>query len=140
MFGSRDGKTVIGQGFKIVGRVSAEGLVQVNGKIEGVLHCPSLVVSPGAEILGSVTADNVEVNGTVQGPIHGGDVVLKSQAHVMGDIHHRTLTIGKGAYFEGRSMQKETAETISPSIPSKRNSFQENTVKDEEAAAPQLAH
>jgi hypothetical protein len=69
MFGS--GKTIIGQGFKIMGSVTAEGLVQVNGQIEGDLNCTSLIVSPGAKIIGSVTAEQVEVNGTVEGPIHG---------------------------------------------------------------------
>ena len=37
MFGSRRGGTVIGDGLKIVGNVTAEGLVKVNGQIEGDL-------------------------------------------------------------------------------------------------------
>jgi cytoskeletal protein CcmA (bactofilin family) len=41
----------------------------------------------------------------VEGPIHGGEVVLKSQAHVVGDIHHQSLAIESGAYFDGRSAQ-----------------------------------
>ena len=65
MFGSKQDKTVIGQGFKIMGSVSADGMVQVNGQIEGDLSCASLIVSPGAQILGAVTAEYVEVNGTV---------------------------------------------------------------------------
>jgi cytoskeletal protein CcmA (bactofilin family) len=109
MFRSKQGKTVIGQGFKIMGSVTAEGVVQVNGQIEGDLACTLLIVSPGAKIVGSVTAEEVEVNGTVEGPIHGGDVILKSKAHVIGDIHHQSLTIGKGAYFEGRSVQAQQA-------------------------------
>src|SRR5262245_58258259 len=36
---------------------------------------------------------------------HGGDVILKSQAHVVGDIHHQSLAIESGAFFDGRSMQ-----------------------------------
>jgi cytoskeletal protein CcmA (bactofilin family) len=36
---------------------------------------------------------------------HGGEVVLKSQAHVVGDIHHQSLAIESGAYFDGRSAQ-----------------------------------
>ena len=109
MFRSKQGKTVIGQGFRIMGSVTAEGLVQVNGQIEGDLNCTSLIVSPGAKIVGAVTAEQVEVNGTVEGPIHGGDVVLRPKAHVVGDIHHRSLTIGKGAYFEGHSVQAHQA-------------------------------
>jgi cytoskeletal protein CcmA (bactofilin family) len=109
MFRSRQGKTVIGEGLKILGNVTAEGLIEVNGQIEGDLHCTSLIVSPKAKIVGAITAERVVVNGGVEGPIHGGDVVLKSQAHVVGDIHHQTLTIGKGAHFEGRSVQEPRA-------------------------------
>jgi len=32
-------------------------------------------------------------------------VFLKSQAHVVGDIHHQSLSIESGAYFDGRSVQ-----------------------------------
>jgi cytoskeletal protein CcmA (bactofilin family) len=106
MFGSRRGGTVIGNGLKIVGNVTAEGLVEVNGHIEGDLQCTSLRVSPNAHVVGSITAEQVVVNGRVEGPIQGGDVVLKSRAHVLGDIHHQSLTIEKGAYFDGRAIQQ----------------------------------
>ena len=105
MFASRRGGTVIGNGLKIVGNVTAEGLVEVNGQIEGDVHCPSLIVSPNAQIVGSITAERVVVNGKVEGPIQGGDVVLKPRAHVIGDISHQSLTIEKGAKFDGRATQ-----------------------------------
>jgi len=140
MFRSKQGKTVIGQGFKIMGSVNAEGVVQVNGKIEGELNCASLIVTPGAEILGTVTAEHVEVNGTIEGPIYGGDVVLRSKAHVVGDIHHQSLTIGKGAYFEGRSVQAQAAENSSPSSSAKKSSSRKIEQDDQEAATAQLTH
>jgi cytoskeletal protein CcmA (bactofilin family) len=105
MFGSRRRGTVIAEGLKIVGTVTAEGLVEVNGQIEGELHCTSLMISPKAHVAAAVEAERVVVDGSVEGPIQGGEVVLKSKAHVVGDIHHRSLTIEKGAYFEGRSVQ-----------------------------------
>jgi len=85
--------TIIAEGLKIVGSVTAEGLVEVNGQIEGDLYCTSLVVSPKASIAGGIQAERVVVNGRVEGPIRGGDVVLKSRAHVVGDIQHDTLSI-----------------------------------------------
>jgi cytoskeletal protein CcmA (bactofilin family) len=97
--------TIIAEGLRIVGSVTAEGLVEVNGQIEGDLHCTSLVVSPKASILGGIEAERVVVDGHVEGPIHGGEVVLKSRAHVVGDIQHQTLAIESGAYFDGRSMR-----------------------------------
>ena len=63
MFRVMRGGTVIGSGLKIVGNVSAEGLVEVNGQIEGDVHCASLVISSSARIVGSVTAERVVVNG-----------------------------------------------------------------------------
>ena len=96
--------TIIAEGLKIVGSVTAEGLVEVNGQIEGDLYCTALVISPNASISGGVRAERVVVNGRVEGPIHGGEVVLKSKAYVVGDIQHETLQIEQGAYFDGRSV------------------------------------
>jgi cytoskeletal protein CcmA (bactofilin family) len=94
---------VIAKGLKIVGSVTAEGLVEVNGEIDGELHCTSLVIARGAHINGTVVAESVVVDGTVEGPIQGGDVLLRSQAHVVGDIRHHSLAIEKGAHFDGHS-------------------------------------
>ena len=105
MFESRKEKTVIAKALKIVGSVTAEGLVEVNGQIDGELHGTSLVISHGAEVAGTVTAERVVVDGKVEGPIQGGDVVLKSKAHVIGDIQHQSLAIESGAFFDGRSVQ-----------------------------------
>ena len=105
MFASRQRGTVIAKGLKIVGSVTAEGLVEVNGQIDGELHCTSLVIARGAHVNGTVAAERVVVDGKVEGPIQGGEVILKSQAHVVGDIHHQSLAIERGAYFDGRSIQ-----------------------------------
>ena len=105
MFESKQRGTVIAKGLKIVGSVTAEGLVEVNGQIDGELHCTSLVIAPGAYVTGTVAAERVVVDGTVEGPIQGGEVILKSQAHVVGDIHHQSLAIENGAFFDGRSVQ-----------------------------------
>lgn len=104
MFASRR-RTVIAKGLRIEGRVTAEGVVEVNGRIDGELHGKTLVVSRGAHIKGTISADHVVVDGTIEGPINGRDVVLKSRAHVIGDIHHQSLSIENGATFEGRSVQ-----------------------------------
>ena len=106
MFGLfRRRTTIIAEGLKIVGSVTAEGLVEVNGHIEGDLHCTSLVISPKASIVGGVEADRIVVNGRVEGPVRGGEVVLKAHAHVVGDIQHQTLAVESGAYFDGRSVR-----------------------------------
>jgi cytoskeletal protein CcmA (bactofilin family) len=112
MFASKQRGTIIAEGLKIVGTVTAEGLVEVNGQIEGELHCTSLVIARKAHVAGTIQAEQVVVDGTVEGPIQGGDVSLKSQAHVVGDIHHQSLAIERGAFFDGRSVQiRENGQT-----------------------------
>ena len=78
MFGARR-KTVIAKGLKIEGRVTAEGLVELNGQIEGELHGKSLIISRGALVKGAVSADQVVVDGSVEA-ITGGEIILKSRA------------------------------------------------------------
>jgi len=122
MFASKRRGTVIAEGLKIVGSVTAEGLVEVNGQIDGELHCTSLVISRGAHVAGNIAAERVVVDGKVEGPIEGGEVLLKSQAHVVGDIHHQSLAIERGAYFEGRSIQDRGSNVRRPERRGKKHS------------------
>ena len=108
---ARRRETVIAEGLKIIGSVTAEGVVEVNGQIEGDLQCTSLIISPKACINGGVQAERVVVNGKVEGPIHGGEVILKSRAIVVGDIQTQSLTIERGAHFEGRSVRANGSNT-----------------------------
>jgi cytoskeletal protein CcmA (bactofilin family) len=107
MFASKGKTTVIAEGLRIIGSVSADGAVQVNGQIDGDLNCTSITVSPKALINGAIKAQSVVVNGKVEGPISGEDVVLKSHAFVTGDIQAQSLSIGRGAHFEGRSLRPD---------------------------------
>ena len=90
-----------------IGNVSADGAVEVNGQVDGDLHCTSLIVSPKALISGGIKARSVVVNGKVDGPISGEDVILKSHAFVTGDIQAQSLSIERGAHFDGRSLRPE---------------------------------
>ena len=56
-------KTIIAEGLKIKGNISAEGLVEVDGHIEGEVRCRFLFVSPKAVINGGIEAERVAVNG-----------------------------------------------------------------------------
>ncbi len=97
--------SIIGRGWQVMGKVTAEGPVEVHGQIEGELRCASLTVSRKGQIKGKIGAGTVVIDGRVEGPIEATDVILKSHAYVVGDIHHSSLNLEKGAHFEGRSVQ-----------------------------------
>jgi cytoskeletal protein CcmA (bactofilin family) len=107
MFSNGKDETVIAAGLRIEGNVTADGLVTVHGCIVGDIRCAALNISDKANITGAVIADSIVINGTVEGPIRGADVILKPRAHVVGDIHHTSLSIEKGARFDGRSQQSD---------------------------------
>jgi len=106
MFDRRRHVTVIAEGLNIVGNVRAEGMVEMHGQIEGELQCTALRVSQRGRVKGKIISQDVVVNGIVDGPIHGDNVALESKANVTGDIHHDSLSIERGASFDGRSLQK----------------------------------
>jgi cytoskeletal protein CcmA (bactofilin family) len=75
MFASKERGTVIAKGLKIAGIVTAEGLVEVHGQIDGEIQCTSLIISRGAHVSGTIKAERVVVDGEVEGPIEGGEVI-----------------------------------------------------------------
>ena len=103
MFNLRRQGTTSAEGLKILGHVTADGLVDVRGQIEGEIECTALIVSRKAIVRGTILADRVQVDGRVEGPITSRDVILKSGAYVIGDICHETLVIESGAHFDGSS-------------------------------------
>src|SRR5262249_58695629 len=111
MFGFRQQGMVIAKELKIVGSVTAEGLVYVYGQIDGNLSCNSLVIERGSLVGGTVAAERVVVDGKVYGPIRGGEIVLKSQAQVVGDLHCQSLAIESGAFFHGRLRIRGNGQT-----------------------------
>lgn len=116
MFGRRR-SSIVGRGLQVVGKVTAEGLVKVYGQIDGELRCASLIVSRNGHVKGKIKAGKAVIDGRVEGPIEAIDVILKSGAHVVGDIHHRTLHLEQGAYFEGRSVQAHGTNGGEPDRP-----------------------
>jgi cytoskeletal protein CcmA (bactofilin family) len=116
--------SVIGEDLTVTGNVISKGEVQVDGEIQGDVHCASLVVGEKATITGSVVAEDVIVRGRVLGSVRSQRVTLQSTSHVEGDIHHQSLAIEQGAYFEGKSRRSDNPMAAA---------------KGEQAAAPKPA-
>ena len=99
--------SIIGEDLAIIGNVTSKGEIQVDGEIEGDVHCGSLLLGDKSQITGCVVAEDVVVRGRVVGSIRGLRVTLQAQSHVEGDIFHQSLAIEQGAYFEGKSRRSD---------------------------------
>ena len=109
----------IGSEMSIVGKIECNGPAQVFGRIEGELRASDLQISEGAQVEGSVIAQNVTVCGRVKGTIRAVRVKLQNGGAVEGDIFHRSLSIDENSLFEGSSRRVENPTEIPSSIDAK---------------------
>ncbi len=110
--------SIIGTDLSITGNVISKGEIQVEGEIQGDIHCSSLIVGEQAQINGGVKAEDVVVRGKVMGSVRGLRVSLQSSSYVEGDIYHQSLSIEQGAFFEGKSRRSDDPL----SVPQQNNS------------------
>ena len=106
----------IGSDMSIVGNIECKGPAQVFGRIEGEVRASDLQISDGAQVEGSVIAQNVTVCGRVKGTIRAVRVKLQNGGAVEGDIFHRSLSIDENAQFEGSSRRVENPTDSSSSV------------------------
>jgi cytoskeletal protein CcmA (bactofilin family) len=137
--------SIIGEDLTITGNVTSKGEIQVDGEIQGDIHCGSLLLGDKSQVMGSVIAEDVVVRGRVVGSIRGLRVTLQAQSHVEGDIFHQSLAIEQGAYFEGKSRRSDDplAEVKAPgagtSRPDKPSGFDSKPHEGEASAIPTRA-
>jgi cytoskeletal protein CcmA (bactofilin family) len=108
--------SIIGEDLTVTGNVLSRGEVQVDGTIQGDVHCSSLIVGEKAEITGGIVAEDVVVRGRVTGSVRGNRVTLQQTARVEGDVFHKSLAIEQGAYFEGKSRRSEDPIASAPRL------------------------
>jgi cytoskeletal protein CcmA (bactofilin family) len=109
----------IGSGMSIVGNIECKGQAQVFGRIEGELRASQLLIGNGAQVEGSVIAQDVTVCGRVKGTIRAVRVKLQNGGAMEGDIFHRSLSIEESAQFEGSSRRVENPTDLSSSVDAK---------------------
>src|SRR6266536_5803596 len=108
----------IGSGMSIVGNIECNGPAQLFGRIKGDVRASDLLIGDGAQVEGSVIAQDVTVCGRVKGTIRAVRVKLQDGGVVEGDIFHRSLTIEENSLFEGSSRRVENP-TDAPSVDAK---------------------
>lgn len=97
--------TVITEGITLSGRLFGEGVVQVEGVVEGELDLQgSATVTSTGLVRGPVTADVVRVAGRIEGSVIGREHVrLEKTGRIEGDVATVSLVVEDGGRFNGRS-------------------------------------
>lgn len=92
---------------RIIGDLTSEGEIQIDGQVEGDIKAHTVVVGETAGIRGEIVGEIVRIHGSVTGQIRGRSVSLARTARVVGDIQHASLSIEAGAYLEGHCKHVE---------------------------------
>lgn len=90
-------------GSKIVGSITTDSDIRVDGTIEGDVICSGkLVVGEKGAIIGTIVCQNAEIMGLLKGKIEVKQALaLRATSRVEGEICAQTLTVEPNAIFNG---------------------------------------
>jgi cytoskeletal protein CcmA (bactofilin family) len=95
--------TVFGKSMKIIGEVSSDEELELEGDLEGKLTLKNrLTIGPASKVKANIKAQEVVVFGTVHGNVEAENrITLRTGANLVGDIKTAGIVIEDGAYFKG---------------------------------------
>ena len=103
----------LGKGTKIVGKLTFEGSVRIEGQVEGEITAQdTLTVGESAVVKAKINGTSVIVHGQVTGDIAARTrLELRAPSKVVGNITSGSLVIHEGAVFEGQCSMGAAADT-----------------------------
>jgi cytoskeletal protein CcmA (bactofilin family) len=95
--------TVFGQSMKIIGEVTSDEELYLDGDLDGKLNLRNrLTIGPNSKVNANIKAQEIIVFGTIKGNVESESrVSLRTGASIVGDIKTAGIVIEDGAYFKG---------------------------------------
>jgi cytoskeletal protein CcmA (bactofilin family) len=108
------GPSIIAADLLIVGNVTTEGELHVDGRIDGDVEGRSVTIGESGYVDGHVETREITVHGIVRGSIRARKVHLANGCRVVADIVHDVIAIDSGASFEGHCRRAADQEAGAP--------------------------
>jgi cytoskeletal protein CcmA (bactofilin family) len=104
--------TFIGEGTRIMGDMSVEHDLRVEGSIKGAVSVGgTLVLSITGSIEGDVVSRAASLAGRLLGNVHVQErLMLEEKSVLQGDLHARELVVQEGAIFQGNCRMDTTRD------------------------------
>lgn len=120
--------TIIASDVRILGNVISDGMLDIDGRIEGNVRAETIYIRENGVITGDVVAGSeVHIFGNVHGVIKAPRVSIHPSAHVEGAIMHRSISIEDGAYIDAQFKPFDAQPRIGSSVEQCRESLQAQT-------------
>jgi len=104
--------SIISCDMDLLGNIISDGVVDIDGRIEGNIKAEQITIRENGRIMGDVYADTVHVYGKIIGIIKAKDVHLHASCHVEGTIMHETLSVEDGAYVDGKFKRTDRSSAL----------------------------
>jgi cytoskeletal protein CcmA (bactofilin family) len=95
----------------ILGNIISDGVVDLDGTLDGNVRCATLTVRKHGQIKGEAVADHIFVYGKIHGLIRAKHVHLFASCHIEGIVMHESLTIEDGAFIDGKCKRTDKPMT-----------------------------
>ncbi len=107
-------KTLLGQGTKFKGVLTFEGIVRIDGEMEGeIISNDILVIGEEASLSADIAIGTIIINGKVSGNINAtGKVEINGKGVVVGNIKTPTLIIDAGGIFDGHCDMNQNKKSL----------------------------
>ena len=114
----RAGSTVVAQGITFAGVLRGEGVVQVEGVVEGEFDLTgAVIVAESGLVRGPVAADVVRVAGRIEGDVRAREHMrLESTGSLDGDVTTASLVVEDGGVLNGRCTTVKPQPALEPDL------------------------
>lgn len=121
--GGSSSLSIIAAGTSVDGDIETEGVIRVEGRVEGSIHAGrQVLIGRQGEVHGDITMREAVVGGKVEGTINASErLEVQSTSIISGDINTRAIAVVEGGRINGTvriTDAKEHAESEEVEAPS----------------------
>lgn len=109
--GNEAALSMIAVGTRIIGDVESDGVIKVEGYVEGTIrNARQVLVGRQGEVKGDIHAREIVIGGRVEGNVRATErVEIQGTSSVKGDIHTKTIVVLEGGRLNGSLIMAEQA-------------------------------
>ncbi len=98
--------SIVSENTKVKGDILSDGIIHVDGHVEGDISCDELIIGVKGSVTGSVTANILQLHGALKGKALIDNLFIAKSAKLIGDAAHNTIAIEPGAYIDGHCIRQ----------------------------------
>lgn len=99
---AKSSPTIISRDLVIEGDLTSNGLIEVEGGINGTIRGNAVVLREESIVNGTIIANNLNIRGSFEGAIKAQNLSISAKAKILGNIEYHTLSVEDGASIDGQ--------------------------------------